>query len=127
MTTKRFHLGDALSITTGNLVSPSGIGGVYAILNWMTQDNLFTHQLPRAIVECRPWLLRQHPVLETITVPDFGSPDEVAPWLDEQVARVGEHLDVAPIPVDDHTHRDPLEELAEMVPPERIVVVETEG
>lgn len=45
---KRFHLGDVLSITTGHLLSPRHMEGVYEILNHMTGDQLFTHQLPRA-------------------------------------------------------------------------------
>lgn len=55
MTTKTFHIGDILSVTTSRLVSPSHIDGVYSILNWMTCDNLYTHQLPRAADECAPF------------------------------------------------------------------------
>ena len=47
-----FHIGDILSVTTGRLVSPRRMDGVYDILNFMTGDNLFTHQLPRAAREC---------------------------------------------------------------------------
>ncbi len=65
MKTKKFHLGDVLSITTGRLVSSRHIDGVYEILNFMTDDNLFTHQLPRAMGECRPHLLRQFSQLAT--------------------------------------------------------------
>ena len=63
MQTKQFHLGDVLSITTGRLVSPRHIDGVYDILNFMTGDNLFTHQLPRAFDECKPYLVAQFPQL----------------------------------------------------------------
>ena len=63
MQTKQFHLGDVLSITTGRLVSPRHIDGVYDILNFMTGDNLFTHQLPRASDECKPYLVAQFPQL----------------------------------------------------------------
>jgi hypothetical protein len=37
-TTRAFHLGDILSVTTGCLVSPRGIAGVCDILNWMTGE-----------------------------------------------------------------------------------------
>lgn len=50
---KSFHLGDVLSITHDRLVSPRHMEGVYDICNWLTQDNLFTHQLPRVHDECR--------------------------------------------------------------------------
>lgn len=47
MNTRNFHLGDILSVTTGCLLSPRRMEGVYDILNFMTADNLFTHQLGR--------------------------------------------------------------------------------
>lgn len=53
MTSKMIPLGDVLSVTQDALVSRSHIGGVYEILNFMTGDNLFTHQLPRAAAECQ--------------------------------------------------------------------------
>lgn len=55
MNTKRFPLCDVLSISNGRLCGK--MDGVYKILNWMTNDELFTHQLPRAMRECQPFLL----------------------------------------------------------------------
>jgi hypothetical protein len=114
----RFHLGDILSVTTGYLVSPRHMDGIYDVLNWMTGDNLFTHQLPRASDECQPHLLAQHPDLASVDVPDFDgvSRDDVKAavevWLSEQVALFGEYRDVAPLADEDHTTINPLVELA---------------
>jgi len=55
MITKRFHLGDILSITTGKLVSLQNIDGVFEILNFMTGDGLHMHQLSRVADECKPF------------------------------------------------------------------------
>jgi hypothetical protein len=121
---RRFHLGDVLSITTGRLVSPSHIDGVYAILNYMTRDNLFTHQLPRASKECAPWLLRQHPKLAEVKVPDeFSGKAHVDEWLAEQVKGYGETLEIQPIPQDDHDRKNPLTELEEMVGKDRVIPI----
>ena len=60
---KTFHISDVLSVTTGRLVSSRHMGGIYEILNFLTGDNLFTHQLPRAMKECLPWLRTQFPNL----------------------------------------------------------------
>ena len=60
---KLFHISDILSVTTGRLVSTRHIDGVYDILNFLTGDDLFTHQLPRANRECEPWLRSQFPLL----------------------------------------------------------------
>jgi hypothetical protein len=108
----QFDLGDVLTITTGRLVSRDHIDGVYRILNHMTGDNLFTHQLPRAMDECRPDLLRQHPDLAAITVPDgIDSAETCAAWLDSLEPVYGSVRDVEPLHPDDHTQIDPLAEL----------------
>ena len=122
--TKSFHLGDILSVTTGRLVSPSHMDGIYGVLNWMTGDNLFTHQLPRACDECQEPLLAQHPDLRDIEVPeDFGGKEGVDRWLAEQVTRFGENREVAPLADGDHTHIDPLTELRKMRPDAEHVVI----
>jgi hypothetical protein len=127
--TRPFHLGDVLTVTTERLVSPRHMEGVYDILNYMTGDNLFTHQLPRANGECRPALLAQHPQLAEVQVPDFGDDRDlaeqaVAAWLSEQVARYGETLPVEPLAEIDHTRIDPIHELGLMgVGKDRIIPV----
>jgi hypothetical protein len=120
-----FHLGDILTVTTGRLVSPRLMDGLYDILNYMTNDNLFTHQLPRASDECAPYLLKQHPYLAAVAPPDFPTQDAAWEWLNEQVAIFGERLPVSPIPLDAHTYKHPVQELVEMVGPERVIVADT--
>lgn len=124
MDRRTFTLGQVLSVTTGMLCCE--IGGVYEILNYMTRDSLFTHQLPRAMRECGPWLLRQHPALAEVDASGV-TPENWRDWLAAQEARFGEMLDVEPIPQDDHTRRDPVAELAEMVGSERVIVVDSEA
>lgn len=131
---KDFALGDVLSITTGALVSRDHIDGVYRILNYMTNDNLFTHQLPRASRECEGPLLAQHPQLAAIVVPEFSgvTNDErkaaVYAWLDGMERAYGETLSIEPLTDDDHTYVDPLDELGlRGVVPERIIPVVLPG
>lgn len=127
--TRNFHVGDILSVTTGCLVSPRHIEGVYDLLNFMTGDNLFTHQLPRGCDECAPRLLEQHPELAGVEVPeDFGGSEErVSEWLETQMAWLGRELPVAPLAAGDHTFINPLTELAQKVGHDRIIAVEVPG
>jgi hypothetical protein len=138
---KEFHLGDILSITHGRLVSPRHIGGVYDILNYMTGDNLFTHQLPRASEICRPILLKQHPKLAAPEV-DFevakleemlqtpsGKADPKAlvdGWLFTMTIEYGETLPVEPMRPADYEYRDPIQELEEKVGKDKVIVVSDE-
>jgi hypothetical protein len=123
---KTFELGDVLSITTGALVSRRHIDGVYDILGYMTGESLFTHQLPRASDECRPFLLAQHPDLAEIVTPDFGgSKDAVYAWLGRMEAEYGATREVEPLAPEDHTRIDPISELGLMgFGPERIIPIE---
>jgi hypothetical protein len=124
MTTKSFHLGDILSVTTGHLVSPSHMDGIYDVLNWMTGDDLMTHQLPRAADECEGALLAQHPDLAGIVVPGLDGKDAVDAWLAEQIALFGEYRDVAPLAPADHTRIDPIAELAMHYPNTQVIRVD---
>jgi hypothetical protein len=121
---RSFHLGDVLSITTGLLVSPRGVDALYDVLNFMTSDDLMTHQLPRAIDEASPDMLRQHPDLADVPVPEeFEGREHVERWLAEQVARFGEYRTLVPLASADHARIDPLTELRMMAPDKPIIVV----
>ena len=122
--TKDFHIGDILSVTTGYLVSPRLIEGVYDILNWMTGESLFTHQLPRVGEEARPVLLAAHPQLAEADV--FAAnvtKDNWQNFIAKMVEKFGETLPVPKLNANQHERIDPLSELAEKVSPDRIVVV----
>jgi hypothetical protein len=122
-----FHLGDLLSITDGHLVAPSHMDGIYRLLNHMTGDNLFTHQLPRAADECKPELLRQHPFLAGIVAPEFRDVTHVELWLAEQCERHGTWFEVKPLDPGDHTHIDPLTEIAMIAPHMKVIPVVVDG
>lgn len=122
--TRRFHIGDIITVITGRLVSPRHVEGLYDILNWMTDDNLFTHQLPRASRECTPSLRRQCPDIAAIDVPDdLGGEGPVYAWLAEQVAQYGETRRIAKLGSGIHEQVNPIEELLGMVPAEKVSVV----
>jgi hypothetical protein len=120
-----FHIGDVLSITDGHLVSPRHIAGVYDILTFMTGDNLFTHQLPRAMDECRPHLLRLYPELRGVDGSSVNESNWHA-WLDDRVQEFGETLTITPLPRGVHAFKDPIDEAVEMVGAERVITVNVE-
>jgi hypothetical protein len=120
---KPYALADILTMTTGRILSPRRIEAVYDLANWMTRDNLMTHQLPRAADICGPALIAQHPQLEGVEPPaDIDVPDLMA-WIANAEREHGEQLPVAPLPAGSWEHRDPVEELCDMVGPEKVYVV----
>lgn len=115
--TKTFHLGDILSVTTHRVLSPDGIDGVQAFLNFLTGDDLASHQMIRATRECETVLLARYPALAGVQVPaQFGSEAAVYEWLARQTAVYGEYFEVAPLDDGDHTHIHPMAELRMMKP-----------
>lgn len=140
--TRKFHIGDILSITTGYLVSPEHIGGVYNILNFMTEDDLMTHQLPRASDECKPSLIQQFPWVDDpeITVMAIGKlklmletetgkkePEHLLlGWLSQLSAKYGEYHEVKPLEKYQHVYKDPVQEAVDMVGADKVVVVEAD-
>lgn len=121
--TRDFHIGDILSITTGFLVSPRRMDGVYDILDYMTGEDLFTHQLPRAAETCRPSLREQHPDLAAVETPEhFDGPEHADRWLGALVLEYGETRPVAPLAHGEYQARNPIQELVEMTDGEVIVL-----
>ena len=124
MLTREFDLGDVLSITTDRLVSPRHMDGIYDIINWMTGDSLFTHQLPRAADACKEPLLAQHPELRRVVVPDeFDGEEAVLAWLETTKANYGPTRYVEPI--ENWDSQNPIEELCDMVGADKVYVVPT--
>lgn len=122
MASKKFHLGDLLSVSTDILLSPTKMDGVYDILNYMTSDDLFTHQLPRASRECRPVLLEQHPWLADVDASQVNT-ENWQEFLAEMVAKYGEWHEVIPMPPDDHEVKDPIQEAIDLMGEDRVIVV----
>jgi hypothetical protein len=124
----RFALGAVLSVVTG-VVLTDDFGQIHELLDHMTGDALFTHQLPRAADECAAEVYRQHPQLRELAVPEFAEPTRVTvpAWMDKQVARFGASLPVAPLSAGDHTRIDPLTEMAMNYPDVAVIPVVIDG
>lgn len=134
----KFNFQQLASAGTGYLIGVSetdnGIGGVYEVLNFMTGDNLFTHVLPRAFKQCSPVLEVQFPWLKTMreTIELSKTQCKTGEWNGVFVG-ICEHYresygdSFEPIPLLLWQRRNPLEELADMVGEDKIIVVETEG
>lgn len=136
--TKQFPLRVLLTVTTGRLLTKSqgernnGIGDLYELLGWMTNDQPFTHQLPRFGDECKPWLLRWFPALaladdklamldETIKL--LGPEKGVEAWLGGFSHIMPTAFDVPRIPQDDHEKQNPITEAEAMFGADKVIVV----
>lgn len=123
--TRTFHLGDLVSVVTGRLVSPRLMDGVYDVVDYVTGQAHYTHQLPRACKEIAPELIRQHPWLARVTVPEWVDNDEsCARWLRRVTERWGTNHEVEPLPLGAYVGREPIAELREKAPQAEIIAAE---
>jgi hypothetical protein len=123
MTTKDFPTAAVLSTITGRLVCEDGIGGVYEVLNWMTGEDVYTHQIPRISKEAAAALIAAQPALsKAIEEADRVTPDNWREWLAVWTERYGETIACPRMTVDQHERIDPLSEAAEKFHPDRIII-----
>jgi len=89
-----FDIGDLISVATGRLVSRDHMSGVHRILDHLTGDVLFSHQLPTAMEAVRAGLVEQHPWLAEVVVPESVCDDASASaFVNEMAAKYGaEHV-----------------------------------
>ena len=138
--TRSFPLRVVLTVTTGRLLTKgagprdNGIGDLYGILNWLTGDDLFTHQLPRAGDAGKPYLLKCFPELADANefvstlearIEQYGAEEGIERWLvqlQQAFPIIKDSYDVSPMPKG-WTSIDPMIELESMVGKEKIIKV----
>lgn len=125
---REFPTTDVITALTGYLVSRNGIGALYDVLNFMTNDNLFTHQLARAFDETKPYLVEQHPDLALLHIPNWDglAPEQREPavraWIEEQLEKFGPTRVVRRIPAEAHKRIDPITEANTLMGKNRSVI-----
>ncbi len=136
--TKQFHLGDVLSVTTGWVLSPEGMSGLYEILNYMTDSDLNTMALCRAADQCSPKLLEQFPQFATSDfqaafeeykqLAEAATRDDVKSvaqqWVATQIQKYGEMFDVEPLPKGAFEEKHPIEDYLDLSgDPDKVVAI----
>jgi hypothetical protein len=120
---RKYHLSDILSITTGKLVSIKHIDGVYDILNYLTGVNLYTNEIPRALKECKVYLLEQFPQLKEVNA-DGVNGYNIYEWVESQIKIFGEYLEVDKLPVGIYEYKEPKVELAETMKKSQTIITQ---
>lgn len=111
---KQFDLEAILNITTGILFT--SMDDVYEVLNYLTGDSIFIHQIPRVMDAAKPYVLSLHPELEGVGVGvTINSFEDAKAFVDEQKKIYGNKLSLTPMSkTDGYSHVDPIEEAIEI-------------
>lgn len=90
----------------------------------MMDDNLFTHQLPRAARFATPFILKQHPQLE-----EWGIFEEqinkgnYKEFIEKGKLMFGTELEIEKVPSGVWTYKDPIQEAEDMMGKDKVVVL----
>jgi hypothetical protein len=127
-TANKFHPSVVATIIVGNMLSYNRMEGVYKILNHMTGEAVFTHQIGRIMQEASPVLKKALPEFtEWVNESGYGlvlDEDSHKEWLGRLTKRWGEELEVPVMDVNQHESIDPFSELAEKMHPDKIIQVD---
>lgn len=117
-----------MKITTAELITV-GVGNlctsmerVYDLSNFLTGDNLFTHQLPRAFKAYMPWVKKQHPWLNDLPKIDGDNFKQV---IKDAVEKHGDSHELQAMPNGEWQSCDPIQEAIDMVGKDKVIVVQT--
>lgn len=121
MQKKTFKIEEVLSAVKGYLLCD--MGKVYEVLNFLTGDNLYTHQLPRAGRECAPHVFKQHPFLESIDLSIVNTYN----WKQVVADIKSKHPNEIELQkIEGIAHVDPIEEAIQMKGKDNVIVVKPE-
>ncbi len=139
----KFNYDDVLTLTTGRLVSRRHMDAVYEMLNFLTGDSIYTHQIPRVMREVEPWLRdalapkwfpehhQMKVLLDELTTMCAADAAEqrsltVADWLRKakEVLYLPDAVDLEPMEREAHLYIDPIEEAKAMMGDDKVIVVQ---
>jgi hypothetical protein len=123
-TENTYSIGQVLSMTTGRLVCH--LEDLYAIASGLLGRSVYTHELPAAFRECKPWILAHHPQLEAITGDEVTS-ENWCQWIDAHAVALGDSFVVPPLTYSATAEKSPLETLHEMVGDKPVIVLNHGG
>lgn len=113
MNDRPFDLGVVLTLTTDGIMLSESVGDVHEACDFLTGDQLMTHQLVRALPVCGAHAREQHPDLADLKPPE-GEPEEILRWVHQMRQIYGPSRRLTPLPPDRWERRNPIDEMAEM-------------
>lgn len=123
MDTKIFTVPDVVSALRGVLVNERGMDAVYEILSFLHDRSLYTHELPQAMKPALDWVATDFPWLTELDTSSVNR-ETWREWIDAIVSAHPEPLELTKISWSSLKEKSPFDTLREMVPNEKIIVVQ---
>ena len=88
---------------------------LYDILNYLSSDEIYTHQIPRVMKVAKSYVLEKYPQLDGVgKVVVINNEQDVKTFIDEQKNIYGDSFGLSPMPNEMYQHIDPIDEIIEM-------------
>ena len=110
---RNFDLGTVLTVTSGRLFTK--MDNLYDILNYLSSDEIYTHQIPRVMKVAQSYVLEKYPQLDGVGKDVvINNEQDVKTFIDEQKNVYGDSFGLSPMPNEMYQHIDPIDEINEM-------------
>lgn len=107
------------------MTDEGGEDALRKILNYMTSQQLFLFQFERARKVCQKHLITLYPELaEQPEDKERLSEKEVDDYVSKMHEKLGEYLEITPLPPGEFEYRDPVEELGSIMGKENVFAIE---
>lgn len=111
---RNFDLGTVLTITSGGILF-TNMDNVYDILNFLSNDKIYSHQIARIIKVAQVYVLEKYPKLDGVGKDIiFNSEQDVKAFIDEQKIIYGDSFALSPMSEEMYQYIDPIEEMMDM-------------
>ena len=125
--TRTFDLGTVLTITTDRVLTDD-FSNVYKILSFLTQEDLWTTQIPRAADAAKSYILQKYPQLAGVGEKEkITTKEELAKFLAEKAEIFGNEFTFEPMTKLLYEHMDPITEFHSKYPDKPILVAVIKG
>lgn len=110
---RTFDLGTVLTVTSGRLFT--SMDNVYDILNYLSNDEIYTHQIPRVMTVAKSYVLERYPQLDGVGKDVvINNKQDVETFIDEQKSIYGDSFGLSPMTDEIYQHIDPIDEIVDM-------------
>lgn len=99
-------------------------GEIFDMLSYITGKKIYGHELNNIIEPCRNHILTLYP--ELVEVPKIEgnlSSGEVEEFLEKIEDKLGLEVEITPLPLEEFSYKNPIEELQKAIGNERIIII----
>ena len=114
MENRIFDLGTVMSLVSGKRFT--SMEKIYDALNFLTQSEIYTHQIPRAIDACTKHIIKTYPELAGIGDDVIiNDEEECMKFISDLKMVFGDEFVLEPLPKEEYMPKNPIEEAVEIM------------